>query len=181
MPGAGGAAALDHVVPVLDTPRLRLRAHRAADFPAFAAMWADPEVHRYLSINPSTREESWMRLLRHAGLWNFLDYGCWAIEERSSGRCVGDIGYADFKRGIPELEGIPEMCWVLAAEAHGKGYASEALAAVMGWGREHFGEHRCACIISPENAASIRVASKAGFRQAGQTTYRDEPILLFIR
>ena len=65
--------------------------------------------------------------------------------------------------------------WVLAAEAHGKGYASEALAAICAWGRGHFGEHRCACIIAPENAASIRVAAKAGFRLSGRTTYHDEP------
>ena len=163
-------------------PRLRLRAHRVEDFPAFAAMWADPggaSLPQPASRPP--REESWLRLLRYAGLWSFLGYGCWAIEERASGRCIGDLGYADFKRGIAALEGMPEMCWVLAAEAHGKGYASEALAAALAWGRGHFGEHRSACIISPENAGSIRVATKAGFRPAGQTTYRDEPIALFIR
>lgn len=181
MPAPVTARPMDSIVPVLQTPRLQLRAHRLEDFQAFADMWADPLVHRYLSANPSTREESWIRLLRYAGLWNFLGYGCWAIEERASGRCIGDIGYADFKRGIPMLEGVPEMCWVLAAEAHGKGYASEAVAAALAWGREHFGEHHCACIIAPDNAGSVKVATKAGFQLEAQTTYRDEPILLFVR
>ena len=175
------AAPLEAIVPVLETPRLRLRAHRRDDFQALADMWADPQVYRHLSGRPSTREESWLRLLRYAGLWNFLGYGCWAVEERSSGRCIGDLGYADFERGIPGLEGLPEMCWVLAAEAHGKGYASEALAAAMAWGLGHFGNDHCACIISPDNAGSVRVATKAGFKPVGPTTYRDEPILLFIR
>ncbi len=172
---------LESIVPVLETQRLRLRAHRVEDFQALAEMWAHPDVHRYLSVNPSTREESWLRLLRYAGLWNFLGYGCWAVEELATGRCIGDLGYADFKRGISALEGLPEMCWVLAAEAHGKGYASEALAAAMAWGLAHFGDNHCACIISPDNTGSVKVATKAGFRPAGQATYRDEPILLFIR
>ncbi|MDQ6647420.1 MAG: GNAT family N-acetyltransferase [Pseudomonadota bacterium] len=181
MPAAVAVTPLDAIVPVLETPRLRLRAHRVEDFQPLADMWADPQVYRHLSARASTREESWLRLLRYAGLWNFLGYGCWAVEERSTGRCIGDLGYADFKRGIPALEGVPEMCWVLAAQAHGKGYASEALTAAMAWGQTHFGDHHCACIISPDNAGSIKVATKAGFRPAGQTIYRDEPILWFIR
>ncbi len=181
MSGSAAITPLESMVPVLETPRLRLRAHRLDDFRTLADIWADPAVHRYLSLHPSTPEESWLRLLRYAGLWNFLGYGCWVIEERATGRCIGDLGYADFKRGITALEGLPEMCWVLAAEAHGKGYASEALAAAMAWGLGHFGDDHCACIIAPDNAGSINVATKAGFRSAGQTTYRDEPILLFIR
>lgn len=176
-----GAGPLDQRVPVLETERLRLRAYRLDDYDTFAAIWADSQVYRHLSGKPSTPEESWLRLLRFSGLWALLGYGLWAVEEKSSGRCVGDLGYADFKRGIPALDGLPELCWVLAAEAHGKGYASEALAAVLVWGNTHFGEHRSACIISPDNAGSIRVATKAGFALAEETRYRDEPTLLFIR
>jgi len=33
-------------IPILETPRLRLRAHALADFPACAAMRADPAVTR---------------------------------------------------------------------------------------------------------------------------------------
>ena len=178
---AGGAGPLDRLVPVLQTERLRLRAHRVSDYRAFAAMWADPAVYHYLSGKPSTPEESWLRLLRYPGLWCLLGYGFWAIEETTSGRCIGDIGYADFKRGIAGLDGLPELGWVLAAEAHGKGYASEALAAVLAWGAVHFGSHRSACIIAPDNAASIRVATRAGFALVREMTYRNEPILLFNR
>jgi RimJ/RimL family protein N-acetyltransferase len=109
-----------------------------------------------------------------------LGYGYWAIEEKSSARCIGDIGYADFKRDIaPSLDGTPELGWVLASGSHGKGYASEALAAVMAWGRANLGEHMAACIIDPRNAASIRVATKAGFTLREQTTYMGDTVLLF--
>ena len=76
-----------------------------------------------------------MRLLRYGGMWPMLGYGYWAIEEKASGALVGDIGYADFMREMtPPLDGMPEMGWVLASSAHGKGYASEALAAISAWG-----------------------------------------------
>ena len=113
-------------------------------------------------------------------VWGLLGYGYWAVEEKSSGRCIGDIGYADFKRDItPSLDGMPELGWVLASDAHGKGYASEALAAVLAWGQSHFGEHRAACIIAPENLASIRVATKAGFHRWCEAVYHGSPSLIF--
>ena len=167
-------------VPAIETPRLRLRGHRAHDHAALLAIWSDPVVVRYIGGHPSTSQEAWLRLLRYLGLWCALGYGYWAIEEKSSGRCIGDIGYADFKRDItPSLDGMPELGWVLAAGSHGKGYASEALAAVMAWGRAHLGEQTWACIVDPENAASIRVAVKAGFALREQTTYMGDPVLLF--
>lgn len=170
-------------VPVLETPRLRLRAHRADDLDAFAAIWSDPVVTRYLGrAASSSRQDSWMRMLRYPGMWALLGYGFWAIEEKASGRCIGDVGFADFKRDIqPSLEGMLETGWVLSADAHGNGYASEALAAVLAWGETHFPDRTMACIIEPENAASIRVAVKAGFREWQRTAYNEDPILVFKR
>ena len=175
-------AAVNGLVPLLETPRLRLRGHRADDYAALAAIWADPVVVRYIGGQPSTPQEAWMRLLRYPGLWSLLGYGYWAVEEKASGRCIGDIGYADFKRDItPSLDGMPELGWVLAADAHGQGYASEALAAVLAWGQSRFGEHHAVCIIAPENVASIRVASKAGFRPWCEAVYHGSPCLIFTR
>ncbi|MDE2272066.1 MAG: GNAT family N-acetyltransferase, partial [Xanthomonadaceae bacterium] len=127
------------LAPLLETERLRLRGHRLDDYAALAAIWADPQVVRYIGGKPSTPQQSWQRLLRYAGLWHLLGYGFWAIEEKSSGRMLGDIGYMDVKRDIvPALDGMPEVGWVLVPDAQGKGYASEALVAALAWGDAHF-------------------------------------------
>jgi RimJ/RimL family protein N-acetyltransferase len=179
---ADAAPPAGHTVPLLETERLRLRAHRRGDYAALAAIWSDPVVVRFIGGTPSTPQEAWMRMLRYLGLWSLLGYGYWAIEEKSSGRFIGDIGYADFKRDIvPALDGMPELGWVIAPDVHGKGYASEALAAVLVWGQSHFGDHQAACIISPDNTASIRLATKMGFRLWRETTFHDEPTLIFTR
>lgn len=169
--------------PLLETDRLRLRAHRADDLDAFAAIWSDPVVTRYLGgAASSTRQDAWLRMLRYPGLWSLLGYGFWVVEEKASGRCIGDIGFADFKRDIdPPLDGMLETGWVLAADAHGKGYASEALAAVLAWGDAHLPGRTVTCIIEPENAASIRVALKAGYREWKRTEYHGDPMLVFTR
>lgn len=166
--------------PILETARLRLRAHRPDDFAGCLAIWSDPEVVRHIGGKPSTGEEAWRRLLTYAGLWSLLGFGYWAIEERPSGAYVGDIGFAEFQRGIePSLRGMLECGWALARAAHGQGYASEALAAIEAWRRAHFPERRAACIIAPANLASIRVAGKAGLRRWCETTYHGEPTLVF--
>ena len=168
-------------VPVLETERLKLRGHRLDDFPDSAAMWADPRVIRYIGDKPLTEEESWTKFLRYVGHWSLLGFGYWVTEEKATGKFVGEIGLADYKRDLqPSLKGVPEIGWVLALQAHGKGYATEAVRAITAWSDVHFGA-RTACIIAPENAPSIRVAMKCGYREFQRTSYRGQPILMFVR
>jgi RimJ/RimL family protein N-acetyltransferase len=110
-----------------------------------------------------------------------LGFGYWAVRERASGRFVGDVGMADFKRVMEPPLDAPESGWALATWAHGRGFATEALRAVLAWGDAHLSSPRTVCIISPENVASIRVADKCGYREAHRTTYKGEPTVVFAR
>jgi RimJ/RimL family protein N-acetyltransferase len=169
-------------VPILETERLKLRGHRIDDFIHCAAMWADPVVIRHTVGKPLTEEESWTRLLRYVGHWALLGFGYWVAEEKTTGRFVGEVGFADYKRDLePSLKGVPEVGWVLASHAHGKGYATEAVRAAVAWGDAKFSLSRTACIIAPENAASIRVAVKCGYSEFTRTTYKGHPVLIFDR
>jgi RimJ/RimL family protein N-acetyltransferase len=168
--------------PVLETDRLRLRAHRTSDLDYSFAMWADASVTRYIREKPFTREETWARLLRYIGHWQSLGFGYWVVEEKLTGRFVGETGFADYKRELmPSLEGIPEIGWAFVAASHGKGYATEAVRAVVAWGDRHFKAQKTACIIAPANEGSIRVALKAGYREWCRTTYHGAPALMFVR
>jgi RimJ/RimL family protein N-acetyltransferase len=169
-------------VPVLETERLRLRGHRLEDFPHSATMWADPIVTRYLRLKPFSVEECWSRLLRYVGHWALLGFGYWLVEEQATGSFIGECGFADYKREMqPPLAGMPEAGWVLASHAHGKGYASEALRAILAWSDVYFGPMRTACIIHPQNVASVRIAEKNGYRRAGSATYMSEEVMLYVR
>jgi RimJ/RimL family protein N-acetyltransferase len=169
-------------IPVLETERLKLRGHRLDDFAACAAMWADPVVSRQLGRKPFTEEESWTRLLRYVGHWALLGFGYWVVEEKSSGSFAGEVGFADYKRDMQSpVKDLPEIGWVLAARAHGKGYATEAARAAIAWGDEHFSLSRTTCIVSPDNLRSIRVAEKCGYRNLELTQYKGKPIIAFVR
>jgi RimJ/RimL family protein N-acetyltransferase len=169
-------------VPVLETDRLRLRGHRLDDFSDSFAMWSDANVTRYILDEPMTEEACWSRFLRYAGHWALLGYGYWVAEEKETGRFVGEIGFADYHREIqPSLNGMPEIGWALAAHAHGKGYATEAVGAATAWGDVHFAASRTACIIAPENVASVRVAEKCGYREFRRATYHGRPAVVFVR
>jgi RimJ/RimL family protein N-acetyltransferase len=92
------------------------------------------------------------------------------------------VGFADFKRNLdPPLGDTPESGWILASAFHGKGYATEAMRAVIAWGDEHFEAARTACLIHPDNAASLRVAEKLGYREYARSTYRDKQVLMLER
>ncbi|MGB8316001.1 MAG: GNAT family N-acetyltransferase [Aestuariivirga sp.] len=168
--------------PRIETKRLILRGHAIQDFDALHAMWTEPAVYRHIIGRPPTHEESWNRLLRYAGHWALLGYGYWAVEELATGKYMGEIGFSDYHRDIdPPLDGRREMGWALKTEVHGKGYATEALVAITAWGDAHFAGKETSAMIAPENTASIRLAEKIGFAKKLETTYKDEPTLVFYR
>jgi RimJ/RimL family protein N-acetyltransferase len=167
-------------VPILQTDRLTLRGHRLDDFAECFAMWADPAVTRYIGGRPFTEEEVWARLLRYVGHWSLLGFGYWVVCERSTGRFVGEVGFADFKRDLkPSFEGAPEAGWVLARWASGQGFATEAVRAIVAWADERFA--RTVCMIDAGNAASVRVAAKCGYREWHKTAYKGTPAILYER
>lgn len=169
-------------IPVVSTERLVLRGYTANDFDALHKLWGDAEVTRYITGQPSTALETWMRLLNSAGHWALLGYGFWLVEERDSARVVGQVGLADLRRDIePGFDGAPEVGWVLAPWCHGRGYATEAVTAALAWGEANLAMTRCCCMIAPEHTASLRVAAKCGFTRFAETTYKDAPVVLLER
>lgn len=165
------------ICPVLSTDRLILRPHRAQDLAACASMWGNTEVVRFIGGKPSTEQETWFRILRYPGMWEFMGYGFWAIEEKGTGVFVGELGF----QIVPPIGEVPEMGWLLMPDFHGRGYASEALRAAVEWGDAHLLSKRTVCIINPGNLPSIHLAGKFGFKKICETNLSGEPILMFER
>jgi RimJ/RimL family protein N-acetyltransferase len=166
----------------IDSARLTLRPPTLQDFGDSAAMWGDQMIVRHIGGRPFTREESWLRLLRHVGHWQLFDFGFWVVRERNGGGFVGEVGFGDFRREMtPGFRGDPEMGWVLAPQAHAKGYATEAARAALAWIELRHDPARTVCLIEPGNTASVRVASKCGFQEFARTTYKNTAVVLFER
>lgn len=145
-------------------------------------MWADPLVTRFIGGRASTPQQTWSRLLTYLGHWQVLGYGYWAVEEKSSGAFIGEAGFADFKRDIVEaMRNAPEIGFAFVSSAHGKGYATETVRAILQWGDEHLTSKRTVCLVNEENAPSLRVVEKAGYRAFSHTTFNDTPVVFLER
>ncbi|SIT45437.1 GCN5-related N-acetyltransferase [Paraburkholderia piptadeniae] len=166
----------------LETDRLILRPHVVEDFDDSLALWSDEIVTRFIGGKPFNREEVWSRLLRYVGHWAALGFGYWVIREKDSGRFVGEVGFADYRREIdPPLDGSPEIGWALMPFAHGQDCATEAVRGALAWADAKWPAGDTVCIIAPDNVASRRVAQKCGYVEERQTTYKSHPTGVFRR
>jgi len=157
--------------PTLVTRRLVLRAHEPADLDDVAAMWADERVTRFIGFT-RTRQDSWFTMARYRGFWDLLGYGYWIARHRGSDAFIGELGFADFMRGLtPDLSGQPEAGWAFAAEAWGQGYATEATAAIHRWLDADGPGGPSVCVIDPSNRASLRVAERLGYEKTHTAVY----------
>ena len=89
-------------IPTLRGPRLVLRAFRADDMPAYAAMLGDPAVAQFLGVGkPRDPAESWEAAARALGQWAMRGYGLFAVEH--DGALVGHAGLL-FPPAWPHVE-----------------------------------------------------------------------------
>src|SRR5215510_5649825 len=104
----------------LETERLILRQWRLEDFEPYAELCSDAEVMRFLGGKVLSRADAWRHMAFMVGHWQLLGYGPFAVEEKSSGKFIGRIGFLN-PEGWPAFE----LGWTLSRSAWGKGYATE--------------------------------------------------------
>ncbi len=85
-------------------------------------------------------------------------FGLWLVENRADGVPMGMCGL--LKRDT--LEDV-DIGYALVPEFWSKGFAMEAAAAVLSYGKSEFGMKRIVAIVSPQNDSSIRLLEKLGF------------------
>lgn len=144
----------------VETPRLILRKPCAADAEAvFARYSSDPEVTRFVGWPRHESVEDARSFLRFSDSeWERWPAGPYLIESRETGQILGGTGLA-FES--PELA---VTGYVLAKDAWGFGYATEALGAVIDVAR-HLGVRRLCAFCHPEHLASARVLEKCEFQR----------------
>ena len=89
-------------------------------------------------------------------------HGLWMVQHRTTGHPMGMCGL--IKRDtLPEVD----LGYAFVPEFWGLGYASEAAAACVAWGRDTLNLRGVLAIVSPGNAASIRLLQGLGFQFTG--------------
>ena len=151
-------------MPALETRRLRLRRFEERDVDA-ALLWAnDDRVFRYAFSEPP-------RNLKEAGdflRFCFQEYenkgiGPWLIQLRDTDEQIGNCWF----KSIDAANSRIEINYFLGSRHWGRGLATEAVLAMLRFGFEDLGANRMEARSIAANAASERVARKAGMRFEG--------------
>ncbi|NDU99662.1 GNAT family N-acetyltransferase [Pseudoroseicyclus tamaricis] len=142
-------------IPRLQTERLILRGPRREDFGPYAGFWASDRSRH--EGGPRGRALAWEDFAAAFGLWLIDGYGCWALEEKETGRFAGIVGL-NHPAHFPEVE----IGWTLMDFAEGRGLAFEAAQAVLPWVWANTALPSVTVYIEPENDRSIALAKRLG-------------------
>ena len=145
------------------TERLLLRDLQGSDAPRVFAYRSHPEVSRFQSWGTESGDEisSYIATLPTMepgtpGAWYQL-----GIELRSSSELIGDCGF----RVLDSEPRQAEVGIALALESQSKGYAAEALRALLDYLFVKLDKHRVFGSVDPRNVRSIRLMERLGIRK----------------
>ncbi|WP_410817890.1 GNAT family N-acetyltransferase [Micromonospora sp. 050-3] len=143
-------------------PGLALRPWRDDDAPAVRAAFDCPAIQRWHVRRLDSGDEALAWTAQWARRWHDETAASWAVADADD-RTVGQIGL----RGVLLTEASAQLSYWLLPAARGRGIATEALGALTRWSFTRAGLHRLALEHSTVNAASCRVATRAGFPVEG--------------
>lgn len=160
----------------IETERLILRPFAADDLDDMLKNWvADPQIqNEYGEPVYETRAEANLLLQQYLAGYARPDFYRWAIIARENGQNIGQIAFC---RVWDDCE-TAEIEYCISAAFWGRGYAGEALSAVIAYTFAHTGFRKLEAYHRAENAKSGRVLQKSAmcvtdtverFRRAGET------------
>jgi RimJ/RimL family protein N-acetyltransferase len=146
--------------PELTTTRLRLRAWRDSDLPAYAALNADPQVMEHMGglLDRAASDASAASIRAHFAQHGF---GLWAVEVKGVADFIGFVGLA-----VPGFQAhftpCVEIGWRLARAHWGRGYATEGAAATADFAFDRAGLEQLVSFTVPANRRSRAVMERLG-------------------
>lgn len=149
----------------IETENLILKPFSYSDIEDMMKYWISDEKIQNSYGEPvySTHEEVTALLDKYIDSYKNDDYYRWAVVEKKSGCCIGQIAFflVDNKNYFAEIEyciGIDFQC---------QGYATEATKAVINYGIKNIGFHKIQISHRANNLQSKRVIEKCGFKYEG--------------
>jgi len=146
----------------LITERLRLRRSAPEDADTISAYRSDPAVYRTQGWERTDSDGVRADIEEMAGRTPG-EPGGWvqfSVEERDGGRLVGDVGISPAE-GEP---GVIKVGYTISPDVQGRGYATEAVQALVDYALDTLGAEVVRAYADAENTPSIRVAEKVGMR-----------------
>jgi RimJ/RimL family protein N-acetyltransferase len=158
------------VIPAPDPPLtdgiVMLRPWRHDDISVLVeCLDGDEEIARWLDMIPQPygAAEARMWIDQATSYWREGTAAPFAVIDAGTGDVIGGVGF----RWVGEEHGVGEVGYWLRREARGRGLTSRAVQLVSRWALDTLGCQRLQLRADKDNAPSLRVAEKAGFRREG--------------
>ena len=152
------------VLPVIDAPRVRLRAIEVSDLDQVFAIFSDPKVMRYWSTPPLKTMDEAMELLRE--IQDSNQKGTilkWGVCLKPTDKLIGTVTLFH----LDLAQGRAEIGYAQAQQYWGNGYNHEALQALLSYAFEEMKLRRLEADVDPRNTASIKTVERLGFQREG--------------
>lgn len=164
--------------PVFTTERLLLRPRCLDDLDAVCAMDAEPAVMAHIWDGSVPEPVAHRRkLAERFAVDHGPGLGVWSVFPREdAGRFLGWVAL----HPLPGWDDI-EIGWRFLQENWGRGYASEAAAALMHHGLVTLTLPRIVAVLRDANLRSRRVCERLGMKDAGPCEAYGGPCVLFVR
>ncbi|WP_145335420.1 GNAT family N-acetyltransferase [Paenibacillus xylanexedens] len=148
----------------LHTTRLHLRQMKASDSTDLFQVWSDPAVARFMNISPFSDEKQALDMIQLlANLAEEKQAIRFSIIEKESGRIMGSCGY----NYLDDEQARAEIGYDLAKIYWGRGYATEAVSALLTHGFSSLKLNRIEAKVDPRNVNSIKLLEKLEFTREG--------------
>ena len=148
----------------VETARLLLRVPELGAAEALMGILWDPEVVEQKQVTllepPGGLDMALKNTRDMLRQWELRGYGQWTVIEKVTGHVIGCVGFYHPQR---QWLGV-DLGWVFQRSRWGRGFATEAATAALVWIWESTQVDRVVSLIAPDDARSIRIATKIGQR-----------------
>jgi ribosomal-protein-alanine N-acetyltransferase len=146
---------------VIETERLILRRLAVHDAEFIVELLNQPSFLRYIGDKEVRNNADAVRYIQDGPLASYerFGFGLYLVELKETGVPIGICGLLK-RDSLPDVD----VGFAFLPSYWSQGYAFEAAAAVMTYGRDVLGLRRIVAITSPDNEGSIRLLEKLGLR-----------------
>lgn len=167
-----------HQIPVVitTTERLTIKELSIEDLPALYEIYQNPINTAFIPKMSSLEEEAEKLNAYIKNMYHFYRFGLWGIFENDSKKLIGRCGLE-----IMELEGESEieLGYLIDEPYQHKGYAYEAMTAILSLAKEYYELPYVVAVIPRGNTASIRLAKKLGLHYEKDCIHLGQDCLVY--
>ncbi|MFC7320058.1 GNAT family N-acetyltransferase [Halobacillus campisalis] len=146
------------------TSRLYIRSMTPSDSSSLFPIWSDPDISKYMNIQSFTNENQVKDMIIYMNQLKKAHYAIrYAIVELKSSRIIGSCGYSS----LDYVNAATKIGYDLAKASWGRGYATEAVSALLYQAFTTLGLNRVEAKVEPQNMNSIKVLQRLNFTLEG--------------